>query len=425
MTNGYRASATAIDVTPPVGFPLGGYILRAGVSNGVLDPILARLLYLGSGGDAVLVISLDWVYIDGRWAERLKRSISGKTGIRTANIIVAATHTHSGPGVFGSFIKGAEGEPAYLAEVEEKTVGAAGPLVAAAKDVIPVLGSGRITGIGANRNDPGLPVDDRITVLSLRGVDDTDAVSRIIVYGCHPTLLGPENLLFSADWVGRGLAAVDRRMGGGSLFINGAGGDVSTRFTRKGRGAEDLERFAALFSEAVSGAEFGAAALPGTGIGVTAAGVPVRYRDLPDRDAAGRELAEAEAAIVRATGAGAGPGEIRRLESAREAAIVSTFFANRGGLDAVFGKRAMTATVTLVRIGSMGLVFFPGEVMSGSAAGLKAETANPLAVCGYANDYFGYFAQGGGGYESSMTLLAPDSIEAVFSAARRLIAEGM
>ena len=235
MTARFRASAAVIDVTPPIGFPLGGYMLRTGVSTGTLDPILARLLLLTSGDDALLLISLDWVHIDGRWAGDVRRAVETETGIGVNRTIITATHTHSGPGVFRSFITEADGEPAYLAVVSERIVETAGTLMAAARDVTPLFGSTKVTGIGTHRNDPGLAVDDELSVLTLRGTD-TAAVGRVIAYGCHPTLLGPDNLLFSADWVGRGLAALDRQRGGVSVFINGAAGDVSTRFTREGTG---------------------------------------------------------------------------------------------------------------------------------------------------------------------------------------------
>jgi len=296
MTAGLRVSTAVIDVTPPLGFPLGGYILRSGVSVGVLDPILARLILLTSGDDALLLISLDWVYIDGRWARAVRLAVGGETGIDSANIIVTATHTHSGPGVFRSFITAADEEPAYLSGVSGRIVEAAASLTAAAQDVTAAAGSSRVVGLGTHRNDPGLPVDDALSVLTLRDPGKA-AVARIVVYGCHGTLLGADNLLFSADWIGYGLAAVDRRMGGMSLFINGAAGDVSTRFTRQDRGSQELRRYAGVFCEAARQAEKGSAPVSGTGIAVLTRHVPVAYRKLPDRDEAQRLLSQIEATI--------------------------------------------------------------------------------------------------------------------------------
>jgi hypothetical protein len=103
--------------------------------------------------------------------------------------------------------------------------------------------------------------------------------------------------------------------------------------------------------------------------------------------------------------------------------MVSLFFTSGGGFEEILGKRVMTAVVVLVRVGSMGMIFFPGEVMSETAISLKATAKGPLAVCGYANDYFGYLNRASGGYESSMALLSPDSINEIIDAARRLVGE--
>lgn len=422
MTPRLRASAAVIDVTPPPGFPLGGYIMRSGVSTGALDPISARLLLLTADDGELLLISLDWVHVIGSWVAGVRRAVEQAAGIRAADIIVTAIHTHSGPGIFASSPVRADGETAYLSEVTEKIAAAAGRLREAARDVTAFFGSARAAGIGANRNDPALAVDDELSLLTFTASDST-AVGRIIVYGCHPTLLGPDNLLFSADWVGRGRSAVDRGQGGVSLFVNGAAGDVSTRFTREGRDTREMEKYAALFSEAEFRAQKSSAMLSETGIGARTVNIPVSYRMLPERDEAQRTLSEAQEAVAKAVRAGANPGEVRRLESVREGALVTLFFAH-AGLDALFGGRAMTAPVTLARIGSARLLLLPGEVMSSTSIDLKA-ARRECAVCGYANDYFGYLSRGGGQYESSMALLSPDSIESIIAAAGRLIREGV
>jgi neutral ceramidase len=424
VTARFRAAVSVLDVTPPRGFPLGGYILRTGVSEGVLDPITARLLFLASGKDKLLFITLDWVNIDGRWARELREAVEKRTGIAGERIVVVATHTHSGPEVLNSPEIGEGEQSAYFSDVCKRIVGAVAGLVDSARDVEAFLGSTRVTGIGAHRNDPKLPVDNELSCLTLRASDGAD-VCRLVVYGCHPTLLGPENLLFSADWVGRGLAEVDRRWGGTSLFINGAAGDVSTRFVRKARGAYELQKYAAIFSDAVGRARNGSAPLPDARIGTKTIHVPVSYRELPDPEQAQQALITVERRIIEGRERNQAYGEIRRLESIREAAIVSFFLTSAGGFEKIFGARPMIAPVSMVRIGSADMVLLPGEVMSETAVSLKAAADGVLFVCGYANDYFGYLSHGRDDYEASMRLLSSDSVTGMIDAARRLVTEGV
>jgi hypothetical protein len=419
VTGGLFACAASLDITPPVGFPLGGYILRTGVSVGVLDPIKARLLSVGDGRVRCLLISLDWIYVDGRWSQALKEDAARALDTSPDRVIVTATHTHSGPGVFRSWTTPDAREGEYLGEVRARVVDAARRLAAGERPVSLSVGTARVEGIGADRNDPHQEIDDRLTLVSLISPDGDDD-GRLINYACHPTVLGPENLRFSSDWVGAGLSLVDRAMGGTSLFLNGGAADVSTRFTRKGRGVEEIGRVAEIFLDAVRRARGGGAVSAG-GIRVVSRRVAVKYKPLPDPAEATKELEAADRRIAEARSRGAVSGEIRRLESIREGALVSLTFASLGGFDKVFGVRPMEAIVTLVRIGSIGIVFFPGEVTSDTAGAISAAAPFYLMVAGYADDYFGYLAPNEGGYESAVAVLSSESIERIVGAARDLI----
>src|SRR5205085_751441 len=44
---------------------------------------------------------------------------------------------------------------------------------------------------------------------------------------CHPTVLGPDNLLASADFPGAAIDRIEAARGAFALFVNGAEGDVS------------------------------------------------------------------------------------------------------------------------------------------------------------------------------------------------------
>ena len=100
---------------------------------------------------------------------------------------------------------------------------------------------------------------------------------------------------------------------------------------------------------------------------------------------------------------------------------MTLFFIGGGGFDHVMGPRSMEPRVTLVRIGTLGIIFLPGEVMSETSLALKARASFDLMVCGYAEDYFGYLAVGEDRYESTSAFLSSESIGAVVKAAYDLI----
>ena len=90
------------------------------------------------------------------------------------------------------------------------------------------VGTGRAEGVGVNRRAPdGQPIDAQIGIIRV----DDDAGRRrgvIVNYACHPTVLGPDNLLVTGDFPPS--PSSDRkcaRPGNVALFVNGTQGNIS------------------------------------------------------------------------------------------------------------------------------------------------------------------------------------------------------
>ncbi len=91
------------------------------------------------------------------------------------------------------------------------------------------VGTGTIEGLGVNRRSPNHePVDREIGIVK---VDDAQGRTRAVLmnYTCHPTVLGPDNLLASGDFPFAAIERVQERLGERSfaLYVNGAQGDIS------------------------------------------------------------------------------------------------------------------------------------------------------------------------------------------------------
>ncbi|MBN1883246.1 MAG: hypothetical protein JW885_13850 [Deltaproteobacteria bacterium] len=432
--NTLQAAATVVDITPDIGSPLGGYLLRQGVSQGILDPIYARLLYVSNGSESVLLVSLDFIYVMGEWSDRCARTVGEAVGVEPGRVVVWAVHTHSGPGVFRSAPVGWEGdgEGRYLERVTEHITRAARGLPGKAVPAALRIGSAAVGNIGTHRNEPERAVDDELVFA--RFVDESGGtIARLVNYGCHPTALGPDNLLFSADFVGAGLSRLDAK-GGVFLFLNGGSGDVSTRFTRRDTDrVGERDRFGEILAAAALAARENEKQISGRAVSIQKTAVTVAYRKYPDVEVARRAFDRAEEALARERGRGADPGRLRRLESVREGTLATLLLSGMGGPRAHFGDRSMDTAVSLVEIGGLLIVFFPGEVMSETALDLKKNSGMPLMVCGYAGDYFGYLARSSGDnsggedengveYESLMAVLDAESIHRLIDGAKRMVA---
>src|SRR5919108_5553517 len=92
-----RAGWAKREITPAPGYGMAGYIARSAPAAGVFDPLYIRVLVLEQGKTRLLMILADVLLISSRWAEHLRREIARALGARPVLIIIAATHTHSGP----------------------------------------------------------------------------------------------------------------------------------------------------------------------------------------------------------------------------------------------------------------------------------------------------------------------------------------
>src|SRR5205823_1560731 len=90
------ADAT-VDLTPPAGSPLGGYLLREGkTATGAHDPLEGSLVWLRDPqGGEVLWLAMDVVCVDEELAARIAAAVGQACGCATDAVLVCASHTHS------------------------------------------------------------------------------------------------------------------------------------------------------------------------------------------------------------------------------------------------------------------------------------------------------------------------------------------
>ncbi len=220
-----KVGASTIDITPPAGIDLSGYIRRTGPSTGVHDPLQANILWLDDGAECLLMISLDVLMMDEKYCSNVKTAISGELNILPDNIIVAAIHTHSAPGMH-FFRNGARRDLHWESDVFQSLLKGVVPAVQNAKKASMGFGLGN-TEIGVNRRQKKGPVDSRLPIVYFCG-EDGNPIAAIAVYGCHPVVLNEQNRLISADYVGFFRKFLNEHFGSDFpvLFFTGAAGDV-------------------------------------------------------------------------------------------------------------------------------------------------------------------------------------------------------
>ena len=90
------AGTATTDITPALGTPLRGYYIER-LASDVHDPLLAKALVLQEGSTSVALVIVDLVDISQSAVDEARAQITQELGIPTENIIISATHTHTGP----------------------------------------------------------------------------------------------------------------------------------------------------------------------------------------------------------------------------------------------------------------------------------------------------------------------------------------
>jgi hypothetical protein len=406
-----RAGTAKIEITPAGSVWMDGMI-RAHRSVGVHDPLFARALFLTSGAvrDGFVVVSADVCTFREEDARAIQQAVEDKTSVPAEHIIVAATHTHSGPATFGFFNPAERG---YVQELIGHILAAIEEAVCHAKPSAAGCGSGREDTISQYRRlladdghvvmnwepypeerivGPLGTVDPEVGVLKI--VDARDPKETICVlfnHAGHPNVMSGDNYLLSADYPGCAAQLLDGEFGGMSMFVNGAQGTMDIDGLRD-RDWEGVDRIGTALSKAVT--ETARRIVPSAGAAIR--GSHVRYA-LPARKITDTELAWAQetlrqtGGIVRAVADGVGDDynatlykELRELQGS-DVPVEQIGFA----------------------VDDTAFISFPGELFTEIGIRIKAESPfRRTYVLGLANGSVGYIptrkAIGEGGYAVDM-----------------------
>ncbi len=381
-----------IDITPEPGMPMAGYVNRRGRGIGAHDPLYARVLYLSSGDTEILLVVLDVIRVDDDLRRMLVETVAVNHGLKPENVFVVATHTHSGPEVsLGLWSTRELGEEdahrvrSYIEDLVWKVNNAVSKAMEHAEEVKELgVASVTIGGVATNRIDWSGTVDKEAVVLRVaHGVENTI----IINYACHPTVLGPDNLLYSGDLAGLTVKHIEDNVGINAVFVNGAAGNVSTRFSRSRQDFGEALNLSRMIAEPIIRTIISNSFDDvGHGIDVRVKRVKLKLREPTDPEKLDEIEEQLTKKLVEARSRGAPPGVVRALESDVYAIQIAK---RRNHL--LRNMRSVEIELRALSIGELIMVFFPGELFVEYQLEVK-ERARPrkAMVVGYANGYVGY-----------------------------------
>lgn len=420
------------NISPERGAPLAGFAARQGVCEGIHDELFARALVLTNDAAAVALVSLDLLAVASDFVEATRRAVAARVPIQPSAILIASTHTHAGPVTVNAFFNPDESLDAkYMARLQDAIVGAIEAAWQALFEARVGVGTGAITTLGVNRRSPdGLPIDREIGIVK---VDDIQGKTKgvLINYGCHPTVLGPDNLLASGDFPNMAIDRVEEKLGAGSfgMYVNGAQGDISVGHSSElsaigvitpGRTFERATELGHELADAVL------EALPAIGtrddlpLGFATLEAEFPLKTYPGLDETKSAFEQAQKRLDEMPANGASP-EYRQAKSDLLYSSINNFYARR---TAKYKNGMFPMELQAIQIGDSAFMAVPAEVFAEVGLRLKKLDGLKTFLAGVTNGYIGYLpsrsAYKTGGYEVVSSQCAADVEDYLAAGVQRL-----
>jgi hypothetical protein len=229
-----EVGAAQVDITPEIPVILGGYGMVflsdrfCRWSEGVHDPIYATAVAIDDRkGQTIVQIALDTIGILEDDVHEIQNGIAMRTGVDPTRVIVSASHSHGSPdtvGIYGVILPPRTGRvDEFIAQMIEGAVEAGSSAYETRRPATARAATGWEPNYHHNfnaENDPEAMLDSTITVVGFFD-EDGETIATMTNWGCHPTVLPPENLLISADYIGGFYDRMAEELPGVHLFLNG------------------------------------------------------------------------------------------------------------------------------------------------------------------------------------------------------------
>ena len=253
-----RAGAAAVDITPKL-FPLNmPGLFTARMVERVHDPLHARALVLDDGATTLAMVVVDNIGVPQEEIDEAKGIASKQCGIAVEKILVASTHTHTGPhsNIEAGPVPAVEYRKLLVAGIAESIVRAHAALrpagVGASASALPeevfcrrwFLKPGKMAPNPFGQMDkvkmnpprsakvldrPAGPTDPDVTILSVQDAKSAKPLALLANYSLHYVGHVPEGMI-SADYFGEFARLMQSRVDGGdfvAMMSNGTSGDIN------------------------------------------------------------------------------------------------------------------------------------------------------------------------------------------------------
>lgn len=395
MDTSLTAGTGRLKITPPFDCEMSGFVARKGTCRGVHDDLYARALVISNGRQKVALVNTDLIGIDSHLLALVRQEVAKLTDLSPDSLILAATHTHSGPAVLTDAFLGVA-DPNYLAILVKNIAGA---IYLANQSLEPVqvrVGSSECWSVAKNRLKEASSIDPQVLVVRIDGAKGVKAL--LVNYACHPVVLGPDNLLISGDYPFYLTDTLERLYPKVQvMFFNGATGDLNvghkTEDSIKGgtnakRTFTEAGRIGRILAGETLQASETATPVSKMSLKVSSRSIKVPLESIPTPEDYRKEIYQWQEMSNRLQSKQASFGEFNQAVLWSDWARRMADLAEAGHLN-----QTLTTEIAALAIGDIELITLPGEFFHEFGLTIKAARApRQVFVMGYSNGDIGYVA---------------------------------
>ena len=426
----FKIGIAQVDYTPRIGLPLMGNFRDDYSSRGVHDPLYSHAIVVeNKTGAKVALVSLDICMVDRDNVAFMREQMYRETGIPPQRILIAGTHTHSGPAPkrYGLLPTSPEAEVSRFLRKAASSVKLADKNRKASELRIGYAEENRLsftrrlagrdgkTHMNWEKLDPDFVVkafgkiDPQVITMAVHQGGNPKAVA--VNFGLHPAILAGDNWLYSADYPGYLYEALRKISGGDlcTLFFNGCCGNVNHldySDPLQGRGYQMTQRVGYMLAAAVQEAMGKSVEIRGDTIAVNSERLTVKRLKISEKQKKWSED------VLRRAKTNKAKGQVDGLPDDFYATAYLDMYRKQHEDDQV--------EIMAIRIGDLGIVGLPGEIFSEFGLEIKKRSlATHTIVIELANDAIGYiptkisFRQGGYEPSTGSTMYQPGTGEAI------------
>lgn len=255
------------DITPSVGARLMGYAERVGGSTSVADELVLQTVAFEQGKSRSLLVAADLIGLAEYFYDGITREFQARFGIPPRNVLLVASHNHSGPVIPYSFMDVGQADQNYLDRLEATILADAELALSRLAGDYRLSQTAAPVTFGINRRlpnpngeiemlpNPAAPRDEQAFILEFA---DAASPRRLILfnYACHADTLGSTSNIITAEFPGAARRLIERALPDATaIYLPGCEAEINPNVTDE-RGEffgtyDDVLRLGAELGEAV------------------------------------------------------------------------------------------------------------------------------------------------------------------------------